>query len=465
MRFINRENELKFLNEKYDSKNPELVVIYGRRRTGKTTLIEEFIKGKPSSIYYLADLQTQGEQIDDLRVILVNYFSDKVLASLAMNKWDQIFTYLTEKLNSTKEKVVFVIDEYTYLHQSNKAIASIIQKYWDKYWSKNNNLLLILCGSFLGMMERSVLYYTSPLYGRVSGQIKLTPFGFKDFIKFFPVLPLEKQVEFYTVAGGTPRYILECNPNKTIFENIKENFFNPKGFIYNDPTSLLSQELTKTNTYFSILKTIAEGSHKIGHVASKLEIKTNQLNTYLDKLIELGIVKREIPITEAVPHKSKKGLYFIQDNLFRFWFKFILPNKSYLEVGQSQRALEQVKRELPLLISIVFENICQELIARPGNYPFSITRWGKWWDRAEEIDIVGVNDKTGEIIFSECKWQNRPVEFKILKDLERKSRLVHWQKKKKDFFVLFSKKGFEPKLVDYAKERKNVILLKLDDLV
>lgn len=362
---------------------------------------------------------------------------------------------MTDKIKQSDKKIILVIDEYTYLYQSNKAISSILQKYWDKEWQNSGKIFLILCGSLVGMMAKLTLYHSAPLYGRNTGQIKLKPFSFKKFCYFFPKISVEKQIEFYSILGGTPRYILECNGSKSLWQNISEKFLQPESILYQDPISVLSQEVATTGTYFSLLKTIAFGEHKISKIGAKLEMKATQLNPYLEKLIDLDLVEKRVPITER-PHKSKMGLYFLKDNFFRFWFKYVFTNRSFIEKGDQETALKQIKKEFSQFVSLVFEDIARESVA-------NFQQVGSWWSKDEEIDIIGLNPEKDEILFGEVKWQNKLVDKRVLLELKRKSKLVKWgTKTRKESFLLASKSGFEKSLRETA-EKEKVVLIDLNN--
>lgn len=432
------------------------MIVYGRRRTGKTTLIKQFIQNKPN-IYFLADIQIETEQLLDFQEVASEFFKDdQLLKQKAFKSWDTFLRYLTEKIKNQPQKVIIAIDEYTYLYQSNKAISSILQKYWDKEWQNSKKVFLILCGSLVGMMERITLYHSAPLYGRNTGQIKLKPFYFNQFRDFFPKASLEEQIELYSVLGGTPRYILEFNTQRSLFQNIKDTFLKTESILYHDPVLVLSQEIATTGTYFSILKTIAFGEHKISKIGAKLEMKATQLNPYLERLIDLDLIEKRVPITEK-PHKSKMGLYFLKDNFFRFWFRYIFTNRSFIEKGNQELVLRQIKKEFSKFVSFVFEEIAKESVR---NFP----NVGSWWSKDEEIDIIGLNQETDEILFGEAKWQNRLVELKDLKELKRKSRLVNWgTKNRNEHFMLVSRKGFTQELKNQA-EKEKMILMDLKNL-
>ena len=356
--FIDRTPELSTLKSEYDKKGAGLIVIYGRRRVGKTTLIREFLKNKPH-LYFLADKQIETELIGRLRNSISEYLKDPNLAEIEFKTWDSLFDYWIRHADFSN-KVVFVIDEFQYLASVNNAFPTIFQRVWDEKL-KERNILVILCGSLINMMYSTTLSYNSPLYGRRTGQIKLDPVSFKYFHNFFPHVSDEKLIELYSVIGGIPKYIEIFNPQKNVFENIKEHILEKKGYLYAEPRFILSEEVSETTTYFSILKTIASGRHKMGNIASRLMTSTQNLTGYFNMLIDLGILERRVPVTEAMPEKSKMGLYFIKDNFFRFWFRYVFANQNYLEMENTDYVFRKVKDEFDEFVSLTFEDIAANI--------------------------------------------------------------------------------------------------------
>ncbi|MEW5707100.1 MAG: ATP-binding protein [Actinomycetota bacterium] len=448
--FYNRESELNYLNNEYLKTDARFIVLYGRRRVGKTALIKEFIENKPA-LYFLADRQLEVELIRRFQETLANFLKDDSILAFEFKSWDGMFDYLIKHADFSK-KVVIVLDEFQYLARVNPAFPSILQRIWDEYL-KNSNVFLVLCGSLIGMMYQTALSYESPLYGRRTGQIRLKPLNISDISSFFPNRSFNELVELYAVVGGVPKYIESFNPNLDIFSNIKQNVLAPEAFLYNEPRFVLSEEITEPITYFSILRTIAKEEHKIGKIAAMLGLKANLLNKYLETLIELDILNRRIPVTEKAPQKSKKGLYFIADNFFRFWFKYVQPNQGYLEIGFTDNVLRKIKIDFSAFVSPVFEDICRALLFQMSieNLLPVFEKVGSWWSKAEEIDIVAINEQTKEIMFGECKWTSEKIGTEVLDNLYRKATHVDWQKnERKEYFILFSKNGFTDELKEIA---------------
>ena len=456
MEFINRENELKTLENEYKKKGSSFVIIYGRRRTGKTTLIQEFIKTKPH-IYFLADLQNEKLQIERLKNIIAETFKKDFLKSIEINDWQSVFNIILENFTD-QSKLIIAIDEFQYLAKINKANPSIFQNIWDNIL-KNKNIMLILCGSITSLMYKFTLNYSSPLYGRRTAQIKLQSMNFFEFKKFFKIKDNDRLLQFYSIAGGIPKYIEFLDENLNVFENIKEKILNKNSFLYEEPKFILKDEIKEPVTYFSILQVISLGEYKIGKIASKLGIDTKNLTSFMEKLIDLEIIERIIPVTEEKPHKSKKGLYFIKDNFFNFWFRFVFPYQSYIEAGNVDFVIDKIKQDFSQYVSFVFEKVCLDYI-KNINLPFQVQKYGKWWDKNEEIDIIVIGEN--EILFGECKYWNNIAGVNVFKELIEKSEKVKVQDKNlKKFYAICSKKGFSRKLIKLSKNNENLMLFSL----
>lgn len=451
MKFIDRKREMSTLEKEYNREN-SFVVLYGRRRTGKTTLIKEFIKDK-NSFYFFADKQNESLQINRFKNQLAEHFKDEFLKKIEINDWDTIFDYFINKIGD--EKFVLVIDEFQYLCLMNKGFSSIFQRIYDEKIA-DKNIMVILCGSLISMMYSEVLSYDSPLYGRRTAQIKLQPISFEYYKEFFDNKSKRELIEFYSITGGIPKYILEFDRNKNPLWNIENNIFNKDNFLYSEPKFLLQEEINDLSRYFSILNSIALGNTKLSSICSHLGLNSSSMTSYITKLIDLDILEKEVPVTENIEN-GKKGLYKIKDNYLKFWFSYVYPYQSYLEIENLSYPLEKIKNEFNLWVSKIYEDLARETILNNSEIPFPIKKLGRWWNNNEEIDIVGLGDN--EIIFGECKWSSKKVGLSVLLSLKEKSKSVKWNNSsRKEYFILFSKEGFSDDLISLSKKDKTIIL-------
>lgn len=412
--------------ENYGSKAGSFLVLYGRRRVGKTELIKEFCKDK-KHLYFLATKKTEKDNMEDLRSQMADFLDDELFQNIGFKRWEDLFRGFIDK---TEGHVIIAMDEFPYLIEENKAIPSIFQKIWDEIL-KEEDVTLIICGSSIGMMETHVLGYKSPLYGRRTGQWRLTPFKFKEFKEVFPNHTLEERLEFYSFLDGIPMYLALMDPERDPIWNLKNNLLSKGSYLYEEAEQLVTQELRKPSNYLSILQAIAEGNTKYGEICNRTGFSKSKVSQYLSNLQELHLVKKEFPVTQK--KESRNALYRLHDNYYDFWFEFVYPNMSMLEEGRIEEVIDQEKMKKH--VSFVFEQICREYLI--GEFP----KIGRWWGRGEEIDIVGVNkDST---IFGECKYSKNPVGMELLDLLKQKSEHVDCKKKK---FVLFSWSGFKDEL-------------------
>ena len=448
--FIGRDREISLLEERFSGNKAEFVVIYGRRRIGKSELIEQFIQN--NGIRLLAREESKTLQLRAFTRKLADFFNDPVLEKTEFTGWDGFFEYLSSK---TYERIVIAIDEFPYLVKEDPSLPSIIQDYWDNKL-KNSKIFLILCGSSINMMETMVMGYSSPLYGRRTGQLLLRHIRFIHILNY--IKDFKKAVEFYSVFGGTPAYIMEIDPEKDIFENIGNNIMREDSFLFRDVEFVLRQELSEPRYYFSILLSIAKGNHRIGLIANDTGLSISIVNKYLSVLNDLQLVYRRVPVTES--YKSRKGLYMLADNLFDFWFRFVYPNVEEIEKGNGIRVVEGIKPEFNRYVGRHFEDIAQELLEVLNDkelLPLQFTRIGKWWHKEQEIDVVAFNDKTREILLCECKWSDNVNAHEVLRNLKEKAALVSFDGKK-EYYVLFAR-SFKTKI-----QEDNVILFDLNDM-
>ena len=446
--FVNRKKELQLLEDEYLNNEFRFTIIYGRRRVGKTTLLKEYISSKPY-IYFLVTLESLPTVLQRFQNMVADFLVDAFLKEIELKSFEQIFSYLAKQ--NLSSKIVVVIDEFQYLGKLDKSIPSQFQYIVDEIL-KSKNIHLVLCGSIISMMYNQTLSYNSPLYGRRTSAIKLDALSFEYLSAFFPTKNEIELIELYAVLYGVPKYLELFRKSSTIFEAIERNILDRNTFLYEEPRFILQNEVNEPMTYFTILETIANGEHKLGNIAGKLNKNVQNITSFISRLIELEIIYKEVPVTEKLPNKSKKGLYFIKDNFFRFWFSYVLPYKSQLELGNTNYAMVKIKENFSGFVAKIYEDLAVEYTLK--NYP--ILKAGRWWSKNEEIDVVGVSETF--ILVGECKYSNKKVGIDILKQLEEKSKKIELKLPIKHY-LLFSKSGFTQDLLEIEKEREDVVLI------
>lgn len=458
-RFVDREQEMATLQSEYERDGSALVVLYGRRRVGKTTLISEFIKNK-KALFFLASGESESQNRLAFQEKAADFLNSNLLKNVEVKSWDVLFRAIMD--SHFDSKPVIVLDEFQYLGKSNPAFPSVFQRIWEEIL-KDRQVMVILCGSLISMMQSQTLAYDSPLYGRRTAQIRLKQIPFAYYHQFFPDKSRKELIEMYAVTGGVPKYIELFSQSKDIYSAIEKCVLNRSGYLYDEPYFLLQQEVSEVGSYFSIIKAIAAGNTKLSSIAGVLEVKSTSLTKYLKTLIDLDILEREVPVTEDSPEKSKKGLYKIKDNYLRFWFAFVYPNMSFIESGHGRIVMDKIRKSLVRNhIAFVYEDICRERmweINAEGVWPFYFSKLGRYWDSKEEIDIAAIDPDGKNLILGECKYWQEPVGVSVLRELEAKAKTVSWEKeKRKTWFVLFSVNGFTEDLRAEAAARTDLRL-------
>lgn len=457
--FVDREQEMETLQNEYKRDGSALVVLYGRRRVGKTTLLSQFIKDK-NALFFLASEESESQNRNAFKEKVAEFTDSDLLRSADIKSWDVLFKAIMD--TPFESKPVIVIDEFQYLGKGNAAFPSIFQRIWEEIL-KDKSAMVILCGSLISMMESQTLAYGSPLYGRRTAQIRLKQIPFAYYQAFFPNKSRKECIEMYAITGGVPKYIELFSESQDIYSGIEKCVLNRSGYLYDEPHFLLQQEVSEIGSYFSIIKAIAAGNQKLSAIASLLEIKSTSLTKYLKTLIDLDILEREVPITEENPEKSKKGLYKIKDNYLRFWFAFVYPNMSFIESGHSSIVMNKIKKSLVKNhIAYVYEDVCKERmweLNAEDAWPFHFSKLGRYWDSKDEIDIAALDPDGKNLILGECKYWTEPVGISVLRDLEAKTDCVAWERKnRKVWYVLFSASGFTDELKAVAQSREDLLL-------
>ena len=487
--FIGRKQELDYFEEKYTAPGGQLIVLYGRRRIGKTEVLRKFAEGKPHVFYSCREL-SDVNQLEAFSKRILSAGSPAAKYISAFKDWDSAFKGILE-MQTDNAKKLLIIDEFPYMCKGNSSIPSVLQILWDELL-KSQDVMIVLCGSAMSFIEREVLSEKKPLYGRATGIYKMGEMPFDDVVQFFPSYPNEDKMLAYAILGGVPHYLRQFDPALSLHDNIIRNILTKGCVLYSEVEFLVRQEMREPALYNTLIEAVALGNTRLNDIYTKTQIEKSKISVYLKNLIELQILEREFSVLSAGGRAagskeqaaSTRGLYRISDNFFRFWFSFVFPNMSDLETGDAKGVfINAVLPQLNDFASPAFESVCRAFIRkknRLNELPFRISKLGRWWGKLNianttesgthkitsvdtEIDIVAVDAQSLNYILGECKFRNAECDCADLDNLMKKSAIV-----KKDAVVkyaLFSKSGFTQRLTARAKEDGSITLYSFSDII
>jgi AAA+ ATPase superfamily predicted ATPase len=455
-RFVDREAELSRLRECYESDEADMVVIFGRRRLGKTELVRQSLADRDDAVFYQATETTPQVQLDEFVDVASESFPgvDRI-----KQEWESLLGYLAE------QDAVVVLDEFPYLIDADESLPSVVQRLWDQE-VQNTGATFLLIGSSISMMEEATLLGNSPLYGRFTEKIDLRQLHFDAAWEFFPdSYTPEKRVFAWSVFGGTPYYLAGVGLDQDLETVIQQSILSQQGFLHNEPEYVLRTELTEPNRYFAILKAIAAGNTTANEIAGTVGIDGKQISTYTQKLERLRLVEREVPVTENKA-KSRRGRYRILDPLFRFWFRFVYGNEDRYERLGDDAYDTVIEPEMADFASQEFEILCQR--ALPDLYPNeTFVDIGRWWYQEHEVDVAGLTDG-GTMVAGECKFTAAPLDYSALASLEDHADEIRWTPANTDVkreYALFARSGFTQSVREAAADRDDLQLFNLSEIV
>lgn len=465
MNFVNRTRELADLADLWQRPGAQMVVVYGRRRTGKTTLLSKFLQDKPS-LFWVADRFPATTLLGDFSRVLYAYQYPNVPvdATFTYPSWESAFRTLAAIARN--QRLVMVIDEFPYAVEAEPGLPSLLQRLWDHEF-KQTQIYLVLCGSHIGMIERELMNYGAPLYGRRTGQILLQPMDFAALRLFFPHWNVIQQMNVYAILGGIPSYWEQFDGRHTVETNIRERILRPNNLLYLEPNFLVSEELREPRNYLGILRAIGQGHRQMVEIANASGINRTNLSRYLETLRDLRLVERRIPVTERHPEQSRKGLYRLSDNFLEFYFRFVAPFREDLEQGFPERAWQTIDQQLPAFVgSTAFEELCRDWVKRrgaQGYLPFRPEKVGSYWDRTTQVDVVALNWSEKTALLGEARWTSRPLSTQSLDELRAKRAAVLPEAGWQIHYALFSRSGFSEPLQQQA-QTEPLLLVGLNEL-
>lgn len=474
--FVGREYELNFLNKRYNSKKAELVILYGRRRVGKTELLTEFCKDKPH-VFYTCNEYTNSKQLQEFSQKFLRTNHEIANFVKEFSDWESAFRFLGEY--DGEKKTVVVIDEFPYMVKGDASIPSVLQNLWD-HNLKNKNIMLILSGSSMSFIEKELLAYKKPLYGRATVTYKLEPLPYYDAVKFFPNYSDEDKALAFSILGGIPHYLCQFDGDLTLEENIKQNILQKSSQLYDEVEFLLHQEMREPAVYITILDAIALGCNKYSEISEKSGIDSSKLSTYLKNLTELGIIKKQLSVLAKTRDKIKKsqGEYVIADYFFRFYYKYMYPYKAELDTNNVELVWKhRIKNDLHNFASKPFEDMCIAylyLLADKEKLPALFLSFGRFQEKVSlrgadgkpvatsvEIDILGEDEQGKNYLLGECKFKNELFDLSELNKLKQKATLF----KGNCHFYLFALSGFTDAVKQQTENDPNLHLVTLADVL
>ena len=458
-------------------------MLYGRRRVGKTEVLHKFCEGKPHVFYSCRELSDTKQYMAFTERLLKSGIP-AIKYSIAYSEWEMAFKSILEMPTDGKKKLL-IIDEFPYMCKGNPSIPSILQILWDEE-IKNQNVMIVLCGSAMSFIEKKILSEKKPLYGRATGIYKMNALPYNDAIKFFPYYSDEDKMLAYAILGGIPHYLRQFDPALTLHDNIIKNVLTKGCVLYNEVEFLIRQELREPAFYNTIIEAIALGNTQLNDIYLKTQIDKAKISVYLKNLIELQILEREFSVLSSGKEQatSTRGLYQITDNFFRFWFSFVFSNLSDLETGDEEGVFTHaVLPQINDFASPVFETVCREFIRgknHKGELSFRVSKLGRWWGKLNknvttengkekivaedtEIDIVAFDAKSKNYILGECKFRNSAMDTSEFNNLKEKVSVI--KKGAAMEYALFSKSGFTKGLTEQAEEDETIKLFSLSDIV
>jgi len=458
--FIGRHKELQTLHTQYAKNDFSFIPIYGRRRVGKTQLIEEFIRDKRAVFFTAVNKGTYKSNIELLSKAIFDGNQATPVYGSFYDAMDGIHAL------AQKEKLIFVIDEFPYLAQSDESILSILQQFIDLKFLKTN-MMLILSGSSLSFMENQVLGYQSPLYGRRTGQIKLLPLDFQTARQFAPQFSKLDQAVMYGVTGAIPKYLSLFDDMRSLDENIMGQYFDRNAYLFEETDNLLKQEFKEPALYQAIITAIASGASQMKDIKNKVSEESSTVATYMKSLLDTGIVKKEVPAMDKPG--SRKTIYRLEDGMFRFWYRFIYPNVSLIALDKGEMVYNRIQPQITGFMGEVFEKLCIEYMwSIYAELPVAFQNISRWWGNnpdlkaQSEIDFIAYSNDEAQAIFGECKWRNEELDRGTIEGLIEKCKMFRQFEQMHYYF--FSKSGFTCGAHELANTHRDIRLVEFKDM-
>ena len=445
--FMGRSEELKLLDNLGASAKASLLILYGRRRVGKTRLLTHWLQAhSDNALYWVAEPTSAFDQLRSFSQALNNFATPDTPAPahFTYGSWEHALRQAAQLANSRRRLVLF-IDEVTYLMDVNPAIAGTLQKAWDSWLSKSN-IFLALSGSHMGLMQKEMLSYQAPLYGRATAQVKLAPLPYGVTSLFFPYYNAVDRVTVYAAFGGIPAYWERLDENQSIMANIQRLLLSANALMHEEPRLLLNDFINDPHNYVAIIRAIASGAHGMSEISQYSGLSTNLITKYMGVLRDTGFVERRAPITENA-EDSRRGRYFITDPYLRFYYRFVGTYQSMVALGEQGQMMETIEQNLPQFIQDnTWQDMCREWTLRAsarGHIPLEIEKVESAWTRTFTFDVVGIHWSKRQMVVGNCYWRDDPMDLSAISELiSRTSSLLPDEGEWTIYYVGFASSGW-----------------------
>ena len=432
------------LEDQFRAAGSSFVVISGRRRSGKTTVLMQFMRRHPNSLYFLARKESSSRNLVYFRRAAADFLG-RDLGPASDRDWNRTFREIVSRTGG--QKMVIMMDEFQNIGQKDPTFPAVIQYIWDTVL-KGAHVMLVISGSSIPQMSAQVLEYGSPLYGRRTAQIMLGQLSFSKCSELYGAKSAWDQVMFYSVTGGVPKYVKTFGGYRDVYSAVEGTVLNPDSYLYDEVMASLQSEVTDIGSYASILGSIASGHRKLQDMADDLGLKQTGLTNYLKVLMDTGLVERDVPVTDDDPFRSKKGLYRIADRMTAFWFRYVYPHSDLLGRGEKEKIMNIVRSDLPFdTMRSAYVEICTEKawdMASEGSWGLIPDRIGGYWGKDVSADIVGIDYGAEAILVGTCVCSESPAGPEVLEDLrDVGGRLMSVTGAGRVEYVVFSISGFE----------------------
>lgn len=432
MNFVDRIEEQARIRKIISGEKRGFIVVYGRRRCGKSTLLKHILTD--ADIYFMADQTESTQQITLFSQSIAHQFTG--FDQVKYPNWEVLLTALNQRVT---KKICLVMDEFPYLVKSSPELPAIIQKLVD---TGENRYDLILCGSSQQLMHGLIIDSTAPLYGRADLILRVKPLKL-PYLQNVLQCTATEAIREYSVWGGVPRYWELRLQENSFHDALKTHLFSSLGILIEEPLRLFVDDMRDTAQSYTILSLIGNGVHRLSEIAARLEKPATNLSGPLEKLVQLGYIERELPYGENEKN-SKKGIYKISDPFVHFYFSFVVPNRSLIEIDKGDTVLAGMDSKLNIHISAWWEKLCRQAIsgAELNGFRFGFAR--SWWGNISkteriELDVVVESTDGKALLIGECKWTESENGARLIYELEEKVKKLPFAKGKTIITCLFLK--------------------------